>query len=77
MYNYYYNGPYNPQFYCKLSLIKHTSTNTIAVGVTFTSLDFNVTEGDQFVEVCVEIVIGTVNEEDTVQVETVSGTATG
>ena len=26
---------------------------------------------------CVEIVIGTVNEEDTVEVETKSGTATG
>ena len=41
------------------------------------SLDFNVTEGDLFVEVCVEIVVGTVSEEDTVEVETISRTATG
>ena len=49
----------------------------IAVGVTLTSLDLNVTEGDPFVEVCVEIVVGTVSEEGTVEVETISGTATG
>ena len=41
------------------------------------SLDLNVTEGDPFVEVCVEIVVGTVSEEGTVEVETISGTATG
>ena len=41
------------------------------------SLDLNVTEGDPFVEVCVEIVVGTVSEEGTVAVETISGTATG
>ena len=41
------------------------------------SLDLNVTEGDTFVEVCVEIVTGTVSEEGTVEVETISGTATG
>jgi hypothetical protein len=47
-----------------------------AIGVTFMSLDLNVTEGDPFVEVCVEIVVGTVSEEGTVAVETISGTAT-
>ena len=40
-------------------------------------MDYNITEEDLFVEVCIEIVEGTVEENDTVQVETMSGTATG
>ena len=40
-------------------------------------MDYNVAEGDTTVEVCVEIIVGTVNLEDTVELETMSGTATG
>ena len=39
---------------------------------------YNVTEGtDMSIEVCVEIVMGTVNEVGTVEVQTIAGSATG
>ena len=41
-------------------------------------MDYNATESvDMAVEVCVEVITGTVNQISTVLVETVSGTATG
>ena len=41
-------------------------------------MDYNATESlDMSVEVCLEVVTGTVNQISTVQVETLSGTATG
>ena len=41
-------------------------------------MDYNATESvDMVVEVCVEVITGTVNQISTVLVETVSGTATG
>ena len=41
-------------------------------------MDYNATESDDItVEVCVEVITGTVNQISAVQVETLSGTATG
>ena len=41
-------------------------------------MDYNATEAvDMLVEVCVEVITGTVNQIATVEVETLSGTATG
>ena len=40
-------------------------------------MDYNVTEGDVSVEVCVEIATGTVSADNSVDVETRSLTATG
>ncbi len=40
-------------------------------------MSYNVAENGTVVEVCVEIVTGTVTIEDPVEVETMSGTATG
>jgi hypothetical protein len=49
-----------------------------AVGVSLVVMDYNATESiDMTVDVCVEVISGTVNQISTVQVETFSGTATG
>lgn len=49
-----------------------------AVGVSLVIMDYNVTESvDMSVEVCLEVITGTVNQISTVRVETLSGTATG
>lgn len=49
-----------------------------AVGVSLVVMDYNATESvDMTVDVCVEVITGTVNQISTVQLETLSGTATG
>ena len=49
-----------------------------AVGVSLVTMDYNATESDDMtVEVCAEVITGTVNQISAVQVETFSGTATG
>ena len=49
-----------------------------AIGVSLLDIDYNATEGtDTSVEVCVEIVMGTVNQVAAVEVMTISGSATG
>ena len=50
----------------------------IAVAVSILPGDYNVTEGnDTSIEVCVEIVMGTVNMVAAIEVQTISGSATG
>ena len=57
--------------------ITQTLTHT-AVAVSFSSMDYNATEAvDMSVEVCVEVVMGTVNQVASVDLQTVSGSATG
>ena len=49
-----------------------------AVGVLFSAIDYNATEANNIsVEVCVEVVIGTVNQVASVNIQTVSQSATG
>lgn len=58
-------------------IVLYTHTHTTAVGASFLPVTYAVVENDTTVEVCVEIVTGVVGMEDTVEVETMSGTATG
>ena len=53
-------------------------SDVIAVAVSILPGDYNATEGtDTSVEVCVEIVMGTVNQVAATEVQTVSGSAAG
>ena len=50
----------------------------IAVAVSFSSTHYNVTEGDDsYAEVCLEVIVGTVNQVSFVVIETISESATG
>ena len=49
-----------------------------AIAVSLVASDYNATEGeDMSVDVCVEVVMGTVNQAATVELTTISGSATG
>ena len=61
-----------------LYILVYLKNSCPAVGVSLVVMDYNATESvDMTVDVCVEVITGTVNQISTVQVETFSGTATG
>ena len=61
-----------------LLLIIHSFHILTAVAVSIVNIDYSVTEGVNItVEVCVEVVYGTVSQIAAVELQTVSGSATG